>query len=313
MDFGTAQGTGGKFFLVMDDFTYHLKLGAAGFSLAKCVRRYLEDLAWLGIPADPIAWWCPNRHKHRDQAAFCNRCGQPLEPERAFLTTTNAVSHGEAAEVLGLRRSMATTNRIFQPESVGFDGWNAWQVMMCVVDDHDLGIGAFSRGTELIGQRQLYAYFWDVLYGTPSPAQRYAPVLFREGVGKEAKSAGSPTVRELREAGYEPDDIHETLIEMMTRAEQGRPGAVRYMADAANVVDLVFPADLLTPGEVKVLDYNRYWQQDNGKNGNKHDEPWYPYATEYIRRMKERFALARARRRARQAARQSKAAKGEGK
>ena len=303
MDYGIAQASGGKFYLVLDDFTYHLKLASGGFSLAECERRYLEDLEWLGLPTDPVAWWCTNGHKHLDKAAYCDKCGEPLEPEKAFLTTTNAASQAEAAEVLGLRRGLGLGNRVFRPDSAAFDAYNAWQVMTCVVDDHDLGVGGFTRGAELVGQRELYAHFWDRLYGTPGPAQMYVPVLFREGVGKESKSGGSPTVRQLREAGYEPDDIHETLIEMATRAERNLPGPIRFASDAANVIDLVFPADLLTPNEIKTLEYNRFWQRDNGKNSSQYEEPWYADARKYIRTCQERMEVARANRRARQAAR----------
>lgn len=159
------------------------------------MARIEEDLRWLGMAPDEVAW-----------------------------STDNAEAHGVAANRLGL---VPISRNMDEQFSMGLevvrgisvfsnppvDCYSAWLTMCRVVDDHELGVEGFCRGEDLIGERQLYDHLARQLRYVP-PAQEYVPLLYRENAPdgkKESKTLGAVSIRALREVGYEPWQILQTL------------------------------------------------------------------------------------------------------
>lgn len=191
-DYDIAARSGGKFVLIADDDVYlKQRLYLQSPPVAKVVDRMVEDLTWLGMPPDEVRLTSEFHDLHV-------AAGVRLEVKEPIL-------HDKRASFLG--------RYIMPPESSAQeDYYHPWFTLCRVVDDHALGIDAFHRGEELVGERQLYDYFCSVL-GFRSVRQKYLPHVWRDGAtAKESKSVACTTVRELRDAGYAPQQVTETLL-----------------------------------------------------------------------------------------------------
>ena len=253
----TARNAGGKFLLIFDDLTYYLPtVVKQSWSFTTARERYLEDLDWLG-----------------------------LAPDEWHISTVNAEHHAWAAEKLGIiRPAMGGCIGYIPlqlPEARGNTalGYHPWLVVARVVDDYLYGVTGFYRGEDLHGEIQLYDYFRRTLYPGPTVGQTYLPVIRREeSPSKESKSNNEGvSIRDLRDAGYHPEDVLETLCEC------GRRSAAAFLRDT------VIPAGILERDVVRTLPYN----DANHKHVYLTDTPWRDECLLYWRRMKGRNRRAR--------------------
>ena len=219
-----AKRAGDRFLLLVDDICYNLQdVWKWQAYPSVVVRGMIEDLAWLG-----------------------------MEPDAVHYSSTNAEAHAEAAETLGFNRPGRVTHSSFDLRWVRLlptgtaDQYHEWLCLTRVVDDHTWGVQGFARGMDLVGERQLYHHLWRALYpaGDP-PAQAYLPVVRRE-VGPAKESTGSPTIRDLRAAGYTPEEVLGTIREC------ARVSAL------AGLADVVIPQGVLEVATRKALP----WQGD---------------------------------------------------
>ena len=108
------------------------------------------------------------------------------------------------------------------------------------------------RGSDLRWQQQLYMHLWHQLYAGWPPTQSYLRLVWRESTGlKESKSnaqtCGNISVRELREAGYTPEEIISTLRQCEEQA--GKAMSPRW------VEHLWIPEGYLEPETHGVLEF----------------------------------------------------------
>ncbi|HEY8566649.1 MAG TPA: tRNA glutamyl-Q(34) synthetase GluQRS [Beijerinckiaceae bacterium] len=75
-----------------------------------------------------------------------------------------------------------------------------------VVDDADQGITHVVRGADLEAATDLHVLL-QRLMRLPTPRYHHHPLIRDEAGAKLAKSAGSPSLRSLREAGIGPDEV----------------------------------------------------------------------------------------------------------
>lgn len=234
-----ARQSGGKFVLIFDDIMHALpNLAVQSFGLQTATERYLEDLAWLGMAPDEVVY-----------------------------STRNAEAHAEAAERLGLARIGQAQNYKQWPVSVAdfagsWIGYHPWLVAVRVIDDALAGVTGFFRGKDLISETQLYDYICRRL-GLRTPGQQYIKLVRREASAeKESKSnKGGISVRDMRDAGYRPAQIVETLREC------------ERLSGVARLEDVVIPDGVLETEEVKVLLHN-------SPEVNATDHLGYPWETE---------------------------------
>lgn len=249
--YAAEGGTG--FILIADDIVYNLQhLHEQSWNATKAVRRFCEDLSWLGIA-----------------------------PTQVIFTQRNAEAHAEAAQALGLtppglRADYSFTGPVVrEPNATQLSMYHPWLVMTRVVDDALAGVEAFVRGEELITETELYDHLRRQLYGGNPPYQLYVPCVRREEEPeKESKSLGSCSLRQLREAGYAPREIIDTLRECDRRSR------------AEGLRDTVIPVGVLEPDEKRALRFEGdYAARMRDAWEVRVDEPW----REDIMHMSERW------------------------
>jgi hypothetical protein len=228
--------------MVVDDIMYNLPhVGDQSYPLAKAVDRYAEDLDWLGLAPDEIVF-----------------------------STRNAEAHAEAAERLGLKKiGMHDCPKAATISTVGGEvfefGYHPWLVMTRVVDDHLAEVTGFWRGMDLIPEMFLYDFISRSLGWLP-PGQSYLPVVRRElNPSKESKSNNEGvSVRQLRERGYHPQSVVETLRECGDRSVR------------AGLKDCVIPSGILELEEIRYLP----WENLGARA---YTNPKYPWAEDVTR------------------------------
>lgn len=190
-----AARAGDRFLLIIDDICYNLQnVWQCKWHPHVWAERFAEDLAWAGCPTD-----------------------------ETHFSTSNAEAHAEVAAKLGIVRcglvahqAFSTRNILSRETSSGpGDAYHEWLTLTRLVDDYTFGVEGFTRGSDLIGERQLYDHLWRRAYtcGMP-PRQTYIPVVRREkNPTKEATANNAVSIRELREAGYSAREVIETLRE----------------------------------------------------------------------------------------------------
>jgi glutamyl/glutaminyl-tRNA synthetase len=191
-DYDLAARSGGQFILIADDDVYaKQRLWLQSWTPATVVARMVEDLTWLGMAPDDVRYTSEFADLH--EAA-----GAKLGVREPRLRDGTASFHGRY---------------ILPPGSLAqADYYHPWFTICRVIDDHALAVDGFHRGEELVGERQLYDYFCLQL-GFRRVDQCYLPHVWREGAtAKESKSVACTTVRELRDAGYAPQQVTETLL-----------------------------------------------------------------------------------------------------
>ena len=214
-----ARNGGGKFIMIVDDILYNLPdvRRNQSFSLCHSVDRYVEDFEWLGIGPDEIVY-----------------------------SSRNADAHGDAAEKLGFPRlGLHNSYKIITVPTAEREtkfGYHPWLVMTRVVDDHLANVTGFWRGMDLISEMFMYDFVCRSLGWLP-PGQGYLPLVRREGAAsKESKKGVS--IRQLRERGYHPASVLETIRECGARSL------------AAGLNDCVIPAGVLELDEIKFLPFD---------------------------------------------------------
>lgn len=223
-NYKAAADSGGRFVLIVDDVIYYLQnLATQSWPLITAVARYIEDLTWLGMPPDEVVY-----------------------------STRNAEAHAEAQAELGLRRPGRLVHTWAGDVVPHADHTRAqapyhpWLVMVRVVDDFLSGVDSFWRGADLLAEMLLYDDTCRRL-GYRACGQEYIPTVRREGQEKkESKSTASTSVRALREAGYTPSQIIDTLLECAKRSA------------AAGLADVLVPCGMLEAGEVMAMQHSYY-------------------------------------------------------
>lgn len=198
-NFEAAKGTGGTFTIIFDDLTYKAQcLDLDSIDMDKSMLAWKEQLEWLfGEPADDI-----------------------------FISSDYASRHDDACEFLGIKKPMQRGLMRFTGEAIheatvnsnplAIAATHPSLVVARVVDDFRGGVTGFIRGNDLLPELQLYDYFCSRL-GYRTVRQLYIPTVTREVYkpgDKESKSNAAPSLFNLRDAGYTPDDIIGTLEEL---------------------------------------------------------------------------------------------------
>ena len=230
-NWATAQRGGGQFFLVLDDETLRVQgflLGDSAPDLPLLARHYVEDLTWLGCKPDGVYWTSEFAETRREGLAELGL----REPTQDGLADWGCL-YGVDVPSADIRWPL------------GSEGISTWYILNTMAQDRALHTTHLYRGRELEYQWPLYVWFANQL-GWRIPAQCYLPEVWREGAAqKESKTAGSVTVRQLREAGYEPQAILETLLQL------------EHLRRERDGWRLVIPQGVLTPATVATLAYER--------------------------------------------------------
>lgn len=250
---------GDRFLLIIDDICYNLQnVWQSKWQPHVFAARFVEDLEWFGCPVDEVHY-----------------------------STAQAEAHAWAAEKLGMRpcgreaRSSFDGRNVLSRETSAapVDGYHEWLTLTRLVDDHELGVQCFTRGTDLIGERQLYDYLWRRLYpsGLP-PRQTYVPCVRREGADKkESTAVNAASIRALREAGYTAAELRGTLRECAARAT------------AAGLADVVIPDGYLLPGAHKCLRHEGFVTDLRINASQQQAEPWGADVAIQVERVLERL------------------------
>jgi len=225
-----AHSTSDDFVMIWDDFEYFAKrLETQGWSLAKSLPRWREDLVWLGLQPDRECWSLDNAEAHAEYAA------------RLGIRRTHQIVGGCVKGLSGMRW-------LHNPgaEEARWSCYHPYDVLVRAVDDHLCGIGGFYRGEDLLPEAYLYDHIARQC-GFRPPYQAYLKTVFREAAGgKESNSDLSTiTVRQLREAGYTARQVLSTVQECARRAYDQQRDRV------------TIPVGVLEPGEVRSLTWRR--------------------------------------------------------
>ena len=221
-----ALARGCEFLLRFDDAAYWRgDVGLQSWSLPHAAERFLDDFAWLEI--------VPDRLRYTSEV-------------------NEEVRH--AAHLLGIREPQPGDGRggsglVLLKGNGAIANWHSWGALVQVVSDHANRVVQIVRGQELVAQEQLYWYFWARLYGGLPPVLTYVKLVWRYGAGeKESKSSGvGISVRDLRAAGYTPEEIIGTLRECDRRSME--PDVT------LRPEHLGIPAGILEPGTHGVLEF----------------------------------------------------------
>ena len=206
------------------------ELDNQSFAFETCVKRFSEDLNWLGFEHDLLdtaAMW-------PEYVAAGDALGYKV-PWHDYETTA---------------LDLGTQRHPFE----NFDGvlYDPWLVAASCVDYARAGAEAMWRGLDRLASAQLYA---DVALrlGLRPPVQQFVPTIWREGATcKQSKSElGGTSVRSLREAGYTPRQVTDTLRELYRRW--------LLVPQWERTPHVVIPQGMLTPGAVVALDYEGEW------------------------------------------------------
>ena len=251
---------GGAFLLIIDDLQWRYGNGwRSGFSPEHAAARYLEDLAWLGMEPDRVEWSRdkPGDRSHgvwrrsRQKWAVEKLLGRyPKQHGRNIMSGAMALGGGAALPPQTPRhpqggmssRQLATW--VSPSQDLDRAMFHPFVTACCIADDIDFGVTAWCAGRDLIASWGWCLWAYHVL-GTTPPAIDFHKCLKRTGrTGKISKTdPGSVTVRQLREAGYEPRSILDTLCELSLRSHEG------------GFETIAIPADVLTPESVSVLEF----------------------------------------------------------
>ena len=188
-----AHASGGKFILRFDDNTrYWVKVLGGKQAVAEIAKGQQEDLEWLGIVPDEIAYQ------------------SELEPEvLAFLATSRwqpVVDHAPWSDV--------DLRAICDPPVTPF-GLTSFITVEKVIADHMGGVNLLIRGLELMTEDSLYRYF-AALFGFMQIATVYIPRLMTGGSTEMAdvsKTAGNWKIRDVRVRGHSPEMVRSVLRE----------------------------------------------------------------------------------------------------
>lgn len=226
-----ARRSGGRFTVIPNyaGFRTH-ELDNQSFAWETCVARFSEDLRWLGYEhelLDTKALWL-------EYIYAGDLLGYPC-PWHDYETT-------------GL--DIGTQRHPFED----FDGvlYDPWTVIASCVDYERAGAHAMWRGLDRLPSTQLYADM-ALRLGYRPPVQQFVPTVWREGAKcKQSKSElGGTSVRALREAGYKPREVTDTLRELHRRWKL-KPAWER-------TPHIIIPRGVLETDTVNALEYEGEW------------------------------------------------------
>jgi glutamyl/glutaminyl-tRNA synthetase len=256
-NFRAAKATGGTFSVIIDDLVYDAQcLDLRSMSVEKATAGWVDSLTWL--------------------------FGEP--PDRVAVSSEFTAKHDAACEQLGIRRPVQfgplnfVGDPVFQavPATVPPHEYAVHPsfVVARVVDDRELGVEGFVRGTDLVRECALYDYFCHAL-GYPSVRQSYVPTVTRAAYApgkKESSSANCFTVNWLKAAGYQPAEIIETLEECNRRSRK------------AGLEQNVLPVGVLEPEQVRVMESRAASEEYRKALEDATGMPWEADVREAVRR-----------------------------
>jgi hypothetical protein len=251
---------GGEFVFVVDTLAMRVCNGwRCGYGTETAVPRYVEDLAWLGMPPDRIEWsrdkpgdpeynaWRRERHRW----AVEKLCGR--YPKRIGRSIhSGAMTVGSPASQMGVIPAhpqggvSGDIPKRWASASLAMDvaRFNPFVTACCVVDDIDFRVHAWAAGRDLIA-----GWGWCLeayrRLGYMERAITFHKLLKRVGhYDKESKTdPNTITVRQLRESGYTAKGILDTLCELSLRSEEN------------GWETIAIPPGILEPGEVRTLEF----------------------------------------------------------
>ena len=235
-----ARQTGGEFVLVMDDlWAEYATCWTTGYDPHWLLPRYLEDLTWFGLTPDRVEWSLANRERH----VWANSKLGYREPQ-----TIGAIPFG-APERVNRRSADYFHDRVW--EAAPATALTPYYLTCCVVDDHDFGITGWIAGMDLMPAWNLCLDLYARLgFSPPDIDWHHTFRVAEESVKISKTNERERTVRNYREAGYDPDRILETLLECNRRSRMAR------------LADNVIPAGTLELDPIGTLKWENGIGQD---------------------------------------------------
>ena len=285
-NWSAAKRSGGDFVLIIDDTDGWLGgcLVTGTFTLQHQEDRWVEDLTWLGMKPDRVVWaQRDNGHRH------------PLIEEKLGIRKPQMLHHfsnvlweSSTGRVLSLLEG-DYDNEIAETWVNPYEGsaYNPWFVASVVLDDCDFGVNAWWCGVDWIQNACLYHHLGRQLGLNPPEGHWHPVVRYAKAHEKVSKSAVPNTsVRMLKEAGYKPEAIIETLLECRRRSYE------------AGYETITIPAGVLSPERVKTLRWRHISAERMAKGLMYPNDPWNEdaaqHAGELLRRARRGTAVAAA-------------------
>lgn len=137
-----------------------------------------------------------------------------------------------------------------------------------VVDDIDFGISHVIRGEDHVSNTALHIQVFEAL-GADVPAFAHLPLLMGPDGGPLSKREGSQSLRELREAGYDPMSINSLLARLGTSDNVEARGDLSSVVEGFDITRFSRAAAKFDPAELKNLNarilHEMPWDQAKAK------------------------------------------------
>ncbi|MCG8492448.1 MAG: glutamate--tRNA ligase [Sneathiellales bacterium] len=137
-----------------------------------------------------------------------------------------------------------------------------------VVDDIDFGISHVIRGEDHVSNTALHIQVFKAL-GSEIPAFAHLPLLMGPDGGPLSKREGSQSLRELRDAGYDPMSINSLLARLGTSDNVEARGHLSAVIDGFDISRFSRAAAKFDPAELKNLNarilHEMPWEQAKSK------------------------------------------------
>ncbi len=200
--------------LIVDD-VYAALTGVAfhGWTPEEVAPRFIEDLAWLGCPADRVVFASENAAQHdRPERELGLRRPRPFGPVKIrWRNTPITATWRDWADADGAEEGwlLAGTYAIY----------NDWAVATVALDDVAFGVTGWWCGLDWVWNSGLYDSLGQRL-GLNLPDQNWHPMVrhAREHAKVSKSNTRTCTLRMLREAGYSGAEVIETLQECDRRS-----------------------------------------------------------------------------------------------
>jgi glutamyl/glutaminyl-tRNA synthetase len=203
LNYHAAKSTGGRFVVRFDDDQPHWRIAIGEEAMDRAAGWVKEDLEWLGLTPDLYSSERAERAKNEDW----------IEQELYLYT-----------KILPDREIDDFTVMRYQPK-IKTHGWpypyTPYLTAVKVAQDHREGIDTLIRGDDLVDEFSLYCWLCEVAM-IPKPAFYYVPRMMRNNgamggglteLTDVSKMLGGCSVKEYRDAGWEPGELVEMLAE----------------------------------------------------------------------------------------------------
>jgi glutamyl/glutaminyl-tRNA synthetase len=203
LNYHAAKSSGGNFVVRFDDDQPHWRIAIGEEVMDRFAEHVKEDLEWVGLKPDLYS--SERESRSLNEEFIVGRLPSPKM----------IIDDREIDDFKVMR---------YQPRDT-VHGWpypyTPYLTAVKVAQDHREGIDLLIRGSDLIDEFSLYCYFCD-LANVPKPAFCYVPRMLRNNgafggglieLTDVSKTLGGCSVKEYRDAGWEPAELVEMLAD----------------------------------------------------------------------------------------------------